>query len=342
MILENLFSIKLKMESIISNNSTHNSHTDYSKYCFMPMRYKKLISFYERQRDSFWVPSEINMSGDRKDWASLNENERRFLTFVLAFFAQADGIVIENLISNFQKETSEIKEANAFYCMQNAMEMIHNETYSLMIDTFIQNLDEKNKALNAIDNYPSIKKIADWMMVWMRSDAPLLERVIAFACVEGIFFTSAFCAIYWIKRSNKLKGLCKANEFIARDEALHTEFAIALYHHYTSVTKTINLLSQDTVHSIIKSAIAVSEEFVTDALKVDLIGMSTKDMIQYVKCAADYLVTALNFEPIYNVENPFDWMTLITLTNKTNFFEDTVSEYSKTKSDFTFDLTVDF
>lgn len=310
---------------------------DYSKYCFLPMKHRKLLSYYEKQRDSFWTPSEINMEKDRYDWLSLQKDEIQFLTFVLAFFAQADGIVIENLVEHFQKETSTIKEANAFYCMQNAIETIHNETYSMMIETFIQDLKEREKALNAIDNYPSIKKIAEWMTKWMNSEAPLMERIIAFACVEGIFFSGAFCAIYWIKKSNKLRGLCKANEFIARDEALHTEFAIALYHHYTSVEKKADLLSQKTVHYIISSAMAVVEEFIRDALKVELIGMNANEMMEYVKCTADSLITSLGYDKIYNAENPFDWMMLIALPNKTNFFEDTVSEYSKvTKTDWSF------
>ncbi len=313
------------------------SKSKYSKYCFLPMKYPKLLQYYEKQRDAFWTPGEIDMGKDRSDWLSLEPAERKFLTFILAFFAQADGIVIENLIENFQRETSEIKEVNAFYCMQNAMEMIHNETYSMMIETFIQDLQEREKALNAIDNYPSIKKIADWMMMWMKSDSPLMERVIAFACVEGIFFSGAFCAIYWIKKSNKLRGLCKANEFIARDEALHTEFAIALYHHYTSVGKRAPLLDQKVVYSIIGSAMNVAEEFIRDALHVELIGMNAEEMIQYVKCTADSLITSLGYEALYNVENPFDWMMMIALPNKTNFFEDTVSEYSKNKkNDFNF------
>lgn len=317
---------------------------DYSKYCFLPMNHMKLLDFYQRQKRSFWIVEEIDFSKDRYQWVNeLNNDERQFLTFVLAFFAQADGIVIENLMENFQKETSEIKEANAFYSIQNAIETIHNETYSIMIETFIQDIKERQKAFEAIDNYPSIKKIADWMFKWMDSSRPLLERIIAFACVEGIFFTGAFCAIYWIKKSNRLRGLCKANEFIARDEALHTEFAIALYHHYTLVLKQYQCLDQKIVHNIIKEAMDVIEEFIRDALNVKLIGMNADDMVTYVKCAADNLSTSLAYDPIYNVQNPFDWMIMITMTNQTNFFEDTVSEYSKVKKDnFEFKITNDF
>lgn len=314
---------------------------DYSKYCFSPMKYKKLLKYYEDQRDAFWTFAEIKMDqNDRRDWLSLNNNERKFLTFVLAFFAQADGIVIENLFENFQRETSDIKEANAFYSIQNAIETIHNETYSKLIETFIQDLDQREKAFAAIDNYPSIKKLAEWMMKWMNSDIPLPQRVIAFACVEGIFFSGAFCAIYWIKKTNKLRGLCKANEFIARDEALHTEFAIALYHHLTSVIHKFDPLDETIVHNIIKSAMEVSEEFINDALNVELIGMNSKDMIQYVKCTADRLSTSLGYSEIYNTKNPFDWMLLIVLPNKTNFFEDSVSEYSKGNSNETYIFSI--
>lgn len=316
---------------------------DFSKYCFLPMKYKTLEKYYHDQKNAFWTPSEIDMSKDREDWINLDEGTQKFLTFVLSFFAQADGIVIENLIENFQRETNEYKEANAFYCMQNAIETIHNETYSLMIETFIQDLKERERALNAIDNYPSIRKIAEWMMKWMHSGRPLMERVIAMACVEGIFFSGAFCAIYWIKKSNKLRGLCKANEFIARDEALHTEFAIALYHHYTSVVNKCPLLEEDIVHSIIKESMEVSENFIRDALNVELIGMNADEMIKYVRCTADRLSMSLGYDKIYGAENPFDWMMLIALPNKTNFFEDTVSEYSKVKtSNFEFEVSDDF
>lgn len=315
---------------------------DYSKYCFLPMKYARLLEHYTKQRDAFWTVAEIDFSKDRGDWMKLEAGEREFLTFVLAFFAQADGLVIENLFENFQRETSDIKEANAFYSIQNAIETIHNETYSTMIETFIQDYGQRQKAFNAIDNYPSIKKIADWILKWMDPKLPLLERIVAFACVEGIFFSGAFCAIYWIKKSNRLRGLCKANEFIARDEAIHTQFAVALYHFYTMV-RMMESLTQGRIEEIIGSAIEVIEEFIRNALRVELISMNADDMMKYVKCTADVLVTSLGFEKMYSAENPFDWMLLITLPNKTNFFEDTVSEYSKVaKSDFKFTTTEDY
>jgi ribonucleotide reductase beta subunit family protein with ferritin-like domain len=325
-------------------SSSKEMEKDYSKYSFLPIKYPNLLSFYDKQKKAFWTPQELDFSKDRKDWESLSNDEKKFLTFVLAFFAQADGLVIENLFENFQRETSEYKEITAFYSAQNFMETIHNETYSLMIESFIQDLDERKKALNAIENYPSIKNLADWICDWMDSSkSTLLERIIAFACVEGTFFNGAFCAIYWIKKSNKLRGLCKANEFIARDEALHTDFAVELYHHYTSITKKFERLEEEKVHNIISSAMNVSEKFIKDALQVELIGMNSDDMIKYVKFTADRLLVQLKYKKLYSVENPFDWMVLITLENKTNFFEDRVSEYSKVSDkDYEFKLTDEF
>jgi ribonucleoside-diphosphate reductase subunit M2 len=316
--------------------STNNS--DFSRYSFQPINFPKLIEYYTLQRDAFWSPKEISFVKDRSDWLSLKDDERRFLTFVLSFFAQVDGIIIENLNENFQRETSEFKEVVAFYNIQNAMETIHNETYSLMIETFIQDINERNRALDAINHFPSIRNISDWIRTWMDPNIPLMERIIAFSCVEGILFTAAFTAIYWIKKSNLLRGLCKANEFIARDEAIHTNFAVALYHHYTRVVKKFPILSQEKVHKIISDAVNVSEVFIRDALRVDLIGMNAEDMLEYVKCTANWLATSFAYDKVYeNAKNPFPWMLLITMQNKTNFFEDSVSEYSKTKSyDYTF------
>lgn len=316
---------------------------DYSKYCFLPIQYPNLIAYYDLQKQAFWFPSSIHMSTDRKDWLELSEDERKFITFILAFFAQADGLVIENLVTNFQRETSEFKEANAFYAMQNAIETIHNEVYSLLIETLIQDIDERNRAMNAIQNYPSIKTIADWMIKWMDSSRPLLERIIAFACIEGIIFNGAFCAIYWIKKKNKLNGLTKANEWIARDEAIHTMFAVALYYHYTEVIGRFPRLSGKIVHSIVKSVMEVAENFIRKAMCVELIGMDADSMIEYVKCTADHLVSSLGYEKIYDAKNPFDWMIMITLSNKTNFFEDSVSEYSHVQNiDMTFDPNAAF
>ncbi len=334
-------------EQYITNmsNTTKKYNLDdessFDRFCFLPIHNPGLHTFYEKQRDSFWTAQELDFTSDRGDWESLDSNTQRFIEFVLAFFAQADGIVIENLMGNFQEETGHIKEARNFYAMQNAIEVIHNEAYSMMIDAFISDPQRKKEALNAIKYYPSIRKIAEWMVEWMDTDKPLLERIIGFACVEGILFSGAFCAIYWIKtKHNKLTGLAKANEFIARDEALHTRFGVALYHHYTQKE---GRLSQDRVHQIIKSAMGVAESFIKDALQVDLIGLKTQEMIEYVRCTADHLSTSLNYKPIYNSSNPFDWMMLIGMLTKNNFFESITTQYSKhSTGDFTFNLDEEF
>ena len=327
-------------EQIIENNHLI-GEVDYSKYSFFPITNSILESFYQRQKAVFWTPQELDYNRDRTDWDTLDEGTESFLKFVLFLFAQLDGIVGENC-SIFKQQTSFIKEATFFYAMQEAIETIHNETYSILIDTFIRNEEEKKRGYNAIKYYPSIGKIADWMFNWMDDKLPLTERVVAFTCVEGIFFSSAFAAIYWIKRRNILPALCKANEFIARDEALHTEFGVALYHELSK--KKFARSSEETIHDIIKSAVIVSENFVREALHVDLIGMNADDMVDYVKCTADVLSMSLGYDSIYKVVNPFNWMAVISLPNKSNFFESKVSEYGKPgpEADFTFDLDADF
>jgi|688.fasta_scaffold53177_7 ribonucleotide reductase beta subunit family protein with ferritin-like domain len=316
---------------------------DTSQYSYFPINYPKLEEYYQRQKAIFWVPQEIDCSKDRDDWDQrLNNETREFLKFILFFFAQADGILNIN-INIFKKETSEYKEARNFYAAQEFIEVIHNEMYSLLIETFIRDEEEKRRAFRAVEYYPSIRKIAEWMFKWMDPNIPLHKRVIAFACIEGIFFCSAFAAIYWIKQKNVLLGLCKANEFIARDEALHAEFAISLYHTLTAIDNKFELLSQSEVKDIIGSAVELCAEFTKDALRVDLIGMNSEEMIRYVKCTANKLVESLGYEKFYHVENPFDWMAVISLPNKTNFFESRVSEYSRSEStNYDFTLEEDF
>lgn len=309
-------------------------------YSYFPIQSTLLEGYYQRHKNIIWTAQEIEYAGDRKDWKNLDENTKTVVKFTLFFFAQFDGIVNENLIEHFKHETSYIKEAANFYSVQEFCEVGHNETYSNLIETLIVDPEEKRKAFNAIKYYPSIRKIADWVFKWMDETIPLPERVVAFACLEGIFFSSAFATIYWIKRRNVLKGLCKANEFIARDEALHTEFAVALYHTITEGKfKRHSSLSKEKAHEIITSAVTIISEFTKDALKVDMLDLSSDDMIKYVKCTADTLSSSLGFGKIYKVPNPFDWMLTMTLPNKTNFFESRVSEYGKVKvSDFEFDL----
>jgi len=331
--------------SLSEISSDTKSEDYYSKYSHFPVKHQILEDYYQKHKSSTWFTNEIDFAEDRHDWEEkLDEDSKRFLKFILCFFAQADGIVNENLVDNFIHETSFLKEAGKFYRWQAAMEQIHNETYSQLIEAFFRSRSEKIKAYNAIHHYDSIRKISEWVFKWMDTEKPLAQRIVAFACVEGIFFSSAFAAIYWIKKKNILKGLCQANEFIARDEALHTEFAIALYHIITGIEGKSELLTKKEVHKIISSATETAEEFTRDALRVDLIGMNADDMIKYVKCTADRLSASLGYGDIFGISNPFEWMDVIALPNKANFFETRVSEYGRqeTEDAFNFDLETDF
>ena len=303
------------------------------EYSFFPRKYPHLDKYYHKMKNSYWVPSEIDFSSDRGDWLKLEAGGEsgilNFIEHILSFFAQSDGIVNENLMENFSKDTSDTKEARDFYTMQAANELIHSETYGLSIETLISDSTKKAKMFDAIHNYPSIKKISEWMIHFMDPKIHILKRVIGFCCIEGILFTAAFCAIYWLKQKKIFRGLWKANEFIARDEALHTEFGVALYHHYTSFVNKFKPLKNHEIHKIISSAVSVAEEFVYEALNLELIGMNAEDMMGYVKTTADSLSVSFGAPQIYNSSNPFEWMAIISLPNKTNFFEDEVSEYGK-------------
>lgn len=316
---------------------------DYSKYSYLPIKYHSLDEYYQKQKLVVWFPTEIDFSEDRKDYEEASQQLRKYLEFNLAFWSQFDGLINENLVENFKKETSMYKEARNFYSAQEFVEVIHNETYSTLIEICIYDIEVKKKMFNAIKNYPSIKKMADWVFKWMRSQRPLTERVVAFACIEGIFFSSTFAGVYWIKKKNIMKGLCKANEWISRDEKLHTDFAIALYHVMTSPGELYDPLEQEKVHDIIKESCEVVEEFVRDALKVDMIGLNADDMVDYVKCTADKLSTDLGYAKVHNSVNPFDWMSVISLPNKSNFFETRPTEYARqVEADFRHDLDIDF
>lgn len=296
-------------------------------YAYFPVRYPELEVFYQKQKSAFWTPQEIDYSRDRTHWDSLDDDSKHFLKFVLSFFAQFDGIINENLIDNFKNETRMYKEAASFYAAQEFFETMHNETYSILIETFFRDAKEKKKAFNAIENYDSIKNMADWVFEWMDSEKPIIERVVAFACVEGIFFSACFCAIYWIKKKNILHGLTKANEFIARDEALHTQFAVALYHTMKNDGYT---LQTKRGKEIIRSAVDRLVDFVQESLKVELIGMTSDAMIKYVKSVANTLSVDFGFGEVYeDVVSPFIWMVTMVLPNKTNFHESRVSEYTK-------------
>jgi len=278
---------------------------------------------YKKAIASFWTTEEVDLSKDLKDWVSLKPQEQHFIKHVLAFFAASDGIVNANLIERFSDEV-QIIEAKYFYKCQVAMENIHSEMYSLLIDTYVDTENEKRYLFNAIENLSCVKKKADWALKWINDDvAPFAERVIAFAAVEGIFFSGSFASIFWLKKRGLMPGLAFSNELISRDEGLHTDFACLMYRYL------VNKPTQDRIYEIIKDAVKIEQEFLTDALSVDLIGMNSRLMSQYIEYVADRLLVELNCEKIYNVENPFDFMENISLTGKTNFFEKKVGEYQK-------------
>ena len=294
------------------------------RYTLFPIKDSEqdLYKLYKKAVGSFWTVEEIDFSKDRDDWEKLSENEQHFIKNVLAFFAGSDGIVQENLASRFQVEVQS-PIARLFYGLQNAMEGIHSETYSLLIDQYVKDSDEQLKLFRAIDTVPSIEKKAKWALQWMQNTSSYSTRLIAFACVEGIFFSGSFCAIYWLKKRGLLPGLTFSNELISRDEGLHTEFAVAMYH------KMIHKLSSEDVHEIVRSAVEIETEFICDSLPCSLIGMNSRDMTQYIQYVADRICVQLGYSKIYNSTNPFDFMELISLEGKTNFFEKKVSEYSK-------------
>lgn len=309
------------------------------RYTMFPIKYDDIYQIYKRQVDSFWRPEEVDLSKDLNDWTSLNKDEQHFISMVLAFFASSDGIVMENLNVNFGNEV-QVAEARAFYSFQAAMESIHSEMYSILIDTYIRDTDMKTKLFKSLENFPCISKKAVWAQKWMGDKrSSFASRLIAFACVEGIFFSSSFASIYWIKKRGLMPGLTLSNEFISRDEALHTEFAILLY---SKLNKKVN---KKRVMEIITEATEIEKEFITEALPCRLIGMNAKLMSQYIEFVADRLSVQLGYDKIYNSHNPFDFMELISVETKTNFFERTNSEYalSNCKKDNTiFDLNTEF
>jgi ribonucleotide reductase beta subunit family protein with ferritin-like domain len=294
---------------------------------------------YKRQVDSFWRPEEVDLSRDLNDWANLTDDERHFISMTLAFFAGSDGIVMENISLRFLNDVK-VSEARSFYAFQSAMESIHSEMYSILIDTYIKDTDEKNKLFKAIDNFPCITTKAKWAQKWIGDDdASFASRLMAFACVEGIFFSSSFASIYWIKKRGLMPGLTLSNEFISRDEALHTEFAILLY------SKLQKRVPKERALEIIKEATEIEKSFITDSLPCRLIGMNAKLMTQYVEFVADRLAVQMGYNKIYNSSNPFDFMELISVETKTNFFERTNSEYALTnckKDDNIFEFNADF
>jgi len=292
------------------------------RFVLFPIKYRKVWDMYKKHEASFWTAEEIDLSQDTKDWVTLTRDEQHFIKHVLAFFAASDGIVLENLAERFLKEV-QIPEARCFYGFQVAMENIHSETYSLLLDTYIKETVERTRLFHAIETIPCIQEKASWAMRWIKSSTSFAERLVAFAAVEGIFFSGSFCAIFWLKKRGKMPGLTFSNELISRDEGLHCDFACLLY----SMLK--NKLSQKTVHEIIKHAVKIEKEFVCDSLPVDLIGMNSKLMSEYIEFVADRLLDALGYDKVWNTKNPFDWMEMISLQGKTNFFEKRVGEYQK-------------
>jgi ribonucleotide reductase beta subunit family protein with ferritin-like domain len=288
------------------------------RFTTFPIKYPDLWALYKKSVASFWTAEEIDLGADVADWNKLTDNERHFIKMVLAFFAASDGIVMENINLNFGSEV-QIPEARSFYAYQGFNEAIHGETYSLMIDKFAG--DEKDMLLRAIETVPTVKEKAEWAMNWFDTFAPFAQRLVAFMCVEGIFFSGSFCAIFWLKKRGIMPGLCFSNELISRDEGQHLEFAIALYHHLQ--------LKTDMVQKIIRSAVAIEKKFITEAIPCKMIGMDSEKMSQYIEYVADRLLKQLGHAPLWNSENPFDWMENISLEGKTNFFEKRVGDYSK-------------
>ena len=312
---------------------------DDNRFVMFPIIHHDIWEMYQKQVDCFWRPEEIDLSKDLSHWEGLNKDERYFISCILAFFAASDGIVLENLAQRFMLDV-QISEARAFYGFQIAMENIHSHTYSNLIETYIKDKEEKKKLFNAINNFPCIKKKSDWSQKWIHDNKSCFAtRLVAFACVEGIFFSGAFCSIYWLKKRCLMPGLTFSNELISRDEALHCEFAVLLY------SKMLKKVGKDRIHEIIKDAVSIETEFICEALPCRLIGMNSQMMTQYIQFVADRLCLQLGYKKIYDVLNPFDWMELISLEGKTNFFERSISEYAlanKTTSEVDFELTEDF
>jgi ribonucleoside-diphosphate reductase subunit M2 len=306
-------------------------------FTLFPIKHSEqhLYKMYKQSVAVFWTPDEIDFSKDMSDWNKLTDNEKHFIGRVLAFFAGSDGIVMENLVTRFQGEVSS-QVVKLFYSFQNAMEGIHSETYSLLIDTYIKDEEEKAKLFNAINTVPCIEKKAEWALEWMGSDKSFATRLVGFACVEGIFFSGAFCSIFWLKKRGLLPGLTFSNELISRDEGLHTQFAVSLFHTLE------NKVSVETIHQIIKQAVELEKEFICDALPCSLIGMNSKMMSQYIEFVADRLAVQLGCQKIYATTCPFDFMDLISLEGKTNFFEKKVSDYSRVSSNAPLRLDEDF
>jgi ribonucleoside-diphosphate reductase subunit M2 len=312
---------------------------DDNRYVLFPIKDNDIWLMYKKSVDSFWVVPEVDLSKDLGDWDKLTPDEQNFIKMILAFFAASDGLVLENLASRFMSDV-QLAEARAFYGFQIAIENIHSEMYSTLIDTYIRDGNEKDKLFKALEHYPCIAKKANWAKKWINDNrSSFASRLVAFACIEGIFFSSAFSSIYWIKKRGLLPGLTFSNELISRDEALHTEFAVLLY------SKLQKKLNKKRVYEILQEAVEIEKEFITDAIPCRMIGMNAKLMTQYIEFVADRLCLQLGYDKIYNSTNPFDFMELISVETKVNFFERTNSEYAlanKTVDADVFEFNADF
>lgn len=313
-----------------------------ARYTLFPIRHAAIWELYKKHQAAFWTAEEIDLSGDLKDWESLSDGERHFIKTVLAFFAASDGIVLENLVERFCNDV-QLPEARCFYAFQAAMENVHSETYSLLLDTYIKDGVEKDRLFRAIEEIPCVKRKAEWAIRWIGSESSFAERLVAFAAVEGIFFSGSFCAIFYLKKRGLMSGLTFSNELISRDEGLHCEHACLLY----SMIPEAQKLSEARVQEIICDAVECEKEFVTDSLPVALIGMNADMMREYISYCADRLLLSLGYGKVYNATQPFDWMELISIEGKTNFFERRVGEYQKagvtaSRTENTFALDCDF
>jgi ribonucleoside-diphosphate reductase beta chain len=321
------------IEPILQENPT--------RFTLFPIQKPKLFQKYKNHVSVFWTPEEIDLAKDMKDWVKLNSNEQMFIKNILGFFAGSDGIIQENLAARFMNEI-QLAEARQFYSVQLMMEAIHSETYSLLIDTYVDDKEEKANLFKAIETIPCVKLKAEWAQKWIESkDENFATRLVAFAIVEGIFFSGSFCAIYWLKERGLMPGLTTSNEFIARDEGLHTDFACALYE------EIVNKLPKSKVHKIIREAVKIEKQFITESLPCHLVGMNDKLMADYIEFVADRLSTQLGYGKIYNTQNPFDFMERIALEGKDNFFEKRVTSYAKsgvgkTNQEMSFALDADF
>jgi len=331
------------------NNKTHDHKMTQSnepllqdnpnRHVMFPVKYPDLYALAIKHREAFWNESEIDLSMDRKDWNKLNADEQHFIKHVLAFFAASDGIVLENLVQRFFSDI-QIPEVRAFYTFQSAMETIHSITYSLLLDTYITNADEKDRLFRAIDTIPAVGKKAVWAQKWIDSNENFATRLVAFACVEGIFFSGSFCCIYWMKERGLLPGLCQSNDFIARDEGLHCDFAVLLYSKYIQ-----NKLSDKEIHAIVSEAVDIEEQFITVSIPCKMLGMCADKMKTYIRFVANRLLKQLGHKPLYeNIKQPFLFMERICISAKVNFFEKESTQYrlSVQPTNYDFDEDVDF